>query len=180
MKNILTLFPIFLLLCGCSITLSMPYQTATTAELKGNIEVENFKFHPKSGFSQDQIRNTAIGSVYLTENVDTFFTNALKREMRQSALSIKSGAGCKLSGTVNDFAIDDLGYSVTYISNVHYVLSGNSGKTIFGKTYDVKFDTSKHIFMEAMFANVNKAISDNINKLLTDPVFQEVIKSSCQ
>jgi len=180
MKIFIALIPMFAVLCGCSLTLTLPYQPTTTAELKGNIEVDNFKYFPRPGVKQNQVRNTAAGTIYLTENVEDFYCNALKREMRQATLSLKPGAKCKLSGEVNDFAMDDLGYSVTYISNVHYVLTDTSGKALYDNIFDIRFETSKFLVAQAVFANINKTISDNIGKLLTDQTFSDVVAASCQ
>lgn len=168
-------------LSGCGgVTLTLPYQPVTTAEVKGNVEVETFKYYPKDGFAQNQVRNTALGKLYLTENVDDFITNAVRRELRQATLSLKQGAKCKLQGEINDFALDDLGYSVTYISNIHYTLSDNSGTALYDNIVDVNFKTSKFLVAQAVFANVNKAISDNVDKFINDPVLQKAIADKCQ
>ena len=121
-----------------------------------------------------------MGKLFLTENVDDFFTNALKREMRQATVSLKFGAKCKLTGEINDFALDDLGYSVTYISNIHYILRDLADKPLYDNIIDVKFTTSKFLVAQAVFANVNKTISDNVDKFLNDAVLQKSIANFCQ
>lgn len=182
MKRLLATFAIFVLfnLTACGpIMFTLPYQPVTTAELQGNVDVQKFSYTPKEGVKPNQIRNTAAGTMLLTENADDYFTNAVKREFRQAGISLKQGAQCTLSGELNDFAVDDLGYSVTHISNAHYILSDTRGKVLYDSIFDVKFDGSKFVVVQVIMANLNKTIADNINKLLADPDFQKILAASC-
>jgi len=166
---------------GCSpVMVSLPYNPATTAEINANIEVDKFEYQPsKPEIKQNQIRTTAMGTTLLTENVDDFFTNAVKREFRQAGISLKPGAKCKVAGEVNDFAVDDLGYSATYITNVHYSVMNSNGAILYDNIEEVKFNTSKFVVAQVIYANLNKVISDNINKLLTNPDFINVVSTKC-
>lgn len=169
------------LLGGCASTvISLPPYTPTgTQELSGGIQVTDFKYFPKKGVAQDVIHNTAAGELKLTESVGTYYTNAVRREFRQAGLSIKPGNTCALDGEINDLTIDDLGFSATYRSDVRYILWDGNKKTLLDNDYVVKFDTTKFVNAEVIFANINKVIADNIDKLMSDDAFHKAIVDHC-
>ncbi len=180
MHKILTAILSLTTLAACSAKLSLPpYQPTTSTEIDAAVEVNNFSYFPKEGVAQNEIRETAAGHVYLTEDVGTYFANAVRREMRQANMSIQS-KNCTLDGEVNDFATDSLGYSVDYITDVRYILRRTDNqKTLFDNTYTVKFNASKFVVADVFFANINKMVSDNIDQLLKDSVFVTTTEENC-
>ena len=117
----------------------------------------------------------------ITEPVGRFLANAVRREFRQSGISLKAEtAKCFLDGEVNDFAIDSLGYSATYITDMRYILKNRSdSKILYDNNFVVKFNTSKFVVASILLANINKSISDNIQQLLIDKKFISVAETKC-
>ncbi|HVJ31618.1 MAG TPA: hypothetical protein VND94_00765 [Terriglobia bacterium] len=170
-----------LLLGGCVPTVISlpPYTPVGTEEFSGHVDVHEFKYFPKKGVAPDVIHNTAAGELKLTETVGSYYTNAVRREFRQSGLSVKPTAGCSLDGEINDLTIDDLGFSATYITDVRYILWDGDKKTLLDNVYNVKFNTTKYVTAEVIFANINKMISANIAKLMADEAFGQAISQKC-
>lgn len=181
LKPLMAVLPTILLsACGPTMVISMPpYQPVTTAEIGGGVEVKPFKYFPKSKVKDNVIHNTASGELRLTEPVGEYVGNAVRRELRQAGISLKQDAKCWMEGEVNDLTIDDLGYSATYISDFRYVIWDRSNKTVLDNTYQQKFDTTKFVVADVIFANLNKVISANIAQLLDDPAFQKVMIEHC-
>jgi uncharacterized lipoprotein len=175
---ILTFFSI--LLCGCApVTLTIPYTPQSAEEINAKIKVNKFDYILKSSkILPNQINNTAAGSILLTENIDMLFTNAVQREFRQSGISLKN-ANCSLDGDIENFLLDDLGFSVTYITDIHYRLCNDNG-IIFDKNVHVEFETTKFFSMEQIFASINKSIADNIGNLLKDRSFIDSVNQYCK
>ena len=161
-----------LLVGACEIKFTMPaYQPVTTDEMKGAIAVQEFEYRPKQGVKPNEIRETAAGTVLLTEPVATYFSNAVRRELRQAGLSLVTDR-CTLSGTVHDFAVESLGFEATYMTDVEYRLLGTGPGAGHTGRYQVKFSTNKFVDASIFVANVQKSISDNIRQLFADPAFR--------
>jgi hypothetical protein len=164
------LLALALVLSACEVKFTLPaYQPVTTQEYQGAVTVDEFDYRPKEGIKPNEIRETAAGTVLMTENVAAYYSNAVRRELRQAGLSLLADK-CALSGTVHDFAIDSLGFSATYISDVEYRMQTPAGDQI-GR-YQVKFTTSKFLEASLIIANVQKIVSDNIGQMLADPGFK--------
>ena len=178
------IFPIMtivlFLIAGCSIKATLPYTPVSTSEINAQFEVENFSYiPPDKKLKPNQVQNTAAGSLYLTDNIDVFFTNDVKRELRQSEISLKPTGQCKMSGKLEQLLIDDLGYSVTYVSDATYTVTGPDNNTIYNSTKSVNFTSSKFVDATVFFANVNKVIADNILQMLNDPNFVKNVEKYC-
>jgi uncharacterized lipoprotein len=165
--------------CGTTLTLP-PYTPVTTAELDGATQVDQFKYFPKSNVAPDVIHNTAAGEIHVTDSVPDYITNAVRRELRQAGVSLKPESKCKLDGEVNDFTIDDLGFSVDWLSNIRYILWDADGKPLLDNDFQTKFHTDKFQVAALLLASVNKMISDNVAQLIADPAFQKALREHCQ
>ena len=184
MKNLSKLFVILLsmaMLSACSeVRLSLDYSPTSTEEIESRIYVNDFTYHPKQGIEQDEIRETAMGRVLLTEPVGRFVSDAVRREFRQSGISLKSMALCYMDGEVTDFAMDSLGYSSDYMTDFRYILKKkDTHNVLYDTSYQVKFNTSKFVVAAVILNNINKAVSDNIKQLLVDPKFVKAAEEQC-
>jgi hypothetical protein len=167
-------------LSACSpITYSLSYEPVTTVKLKGNVAVRKFNYAPPAGVQPNQIRNTAAGTLLMVENVGDYFTNAVQKELEQTGISVRPGAQCVLSGTLNDFAVDDHSYYAIHISKAHYILTGPGNKILYSQNIEVKFMGSKLPSAPEARASLRKTASDNIDKLLNDENFQIVVSMFC-
>lgn len=179
-KKFILLFYV-LLLTGCATPkIALEYRPSTTQELSGNLAVNTFTYHPKEGVKQDQIPNTALGGgVFLTEPIGEFVTNAVRRELRQSGVSLKN-SNCTLSGEINQILLDDLGFTVNYVSDIRYILYQKNEKVLLDNSYKVVLEKlTKFVTPEIILQNINKMFSENIEKMMGDPAFKEALKKEC-
>jgi hypothetical protein len=75
MKYVLRALFIIIALPGCAeIKLTLPaYTPVNTEEYSGAIAVNDFAYVPPEGVQQNEIRETAMGRLYLTEDVGQYF-----------------------------------------------------------------------------------------------------------
>jgi len=175
-------FFVIAVLSGCAeIRLTPTYSPQSTEEIDGRVYVNDFSYFPKEGVQQDEIRETAAGTVLITEPVGRFIADAVRREFRQSGLSLKKDdALCYLDGEINDFAMDSLGYSTDYITDIRYILKkASNDKILYDNNFQVKFNTSKFVVAAVILANLNKVVADNIEQLLIDKSFMTAVEKEC-
>ena len=55
--------------------------------------VEDFGYYPKQNLKPNEIHETAAGQIFLTDPVGKFVADAMRREFRQSGLSLIGGGG---------------------------------------------------------------------------------------
>lgn len=173
------LFAVSVSACA-EVRVSLNYVPTNTEEIDSQIFINDFTYHPKEGIKEDEIRETAMGRVFLSEPVGRYISDAVRREFRQSGISLKGTAECYLDGEISDFAIDSLGYSADYLSDIRYILHRKeNASVVFDSSYQVKFNTSKFVVAAVIMANINKAVSDNVKQLLVDPRFVKEAESKC-
>ena len=159
-------------LAGCVATLPTNYAPSSTMTAAGTVNVTEFKYLPSINgkMKPNQLRNSAVGSFMLDKNVDKYFRDAVFTELR--FVGVKMGSGNTLSGEIKEFFVDDLGYSVDWTVDVHYVVADASGKTVYDSEKVTKNNTTK--FLEPL-ATLNAQIRQNIELLIKDPDFIKAI-----
>lgn len=160
-------------LSGCAEKIPIDYSPSSTMTVNGTVKVGAFKYLPAitGKMKPNQIHNTAMGNVLLDKDVDTYFHNAVFTELR--FVGIKVGAGDKtVSGEIKEFLIDDLGYSVDWTVDVHYMVSDPGGANSYDRDIMTKNHTSK--FINPIGA-LNQQIKANIEELLKDADFVKAI-----
>ena len=78
----------------------------------------------------------------------------------------------KLSGEIQEFLMDDLGYSVDWTLRVKYVVTDQSGIK-YEAVKETKRNTNKFV---NIFGSLNETIKLNVEALLKDPVFVQTIQ----
>ena len=58
-------------------------------------------------------------------------------------------------------------------------MQDKDNKVLFDSNYNVEFNTTKFVVAQVIFANLNKVVSDNIDKLLKDKNFTNAIEIQC-
>lgn len=170
------------LLAGCAAPkIAVEYRPQTTLEIDGSVKVNEFSYFPKKGVPNTVIPNTALGAgLQLPEPVSTFFSNAVRRELRQAGMSLK-GTNCKLDGEVNQILIDDLGFTVDFVADVRYILRTNDNKLL--ADIDAKtglYKMEKFVPVDVIFTNLNKMFSDNIQDFMKNKQFQTQVEQKCR
>ncbi|MEX2631217.1 MAG: hypothetical protein WD341_14870 [Tistlia sp.] len=176
--------PTFLMLVGCLILgacaqprISLTYVPQNTQELEGALTVDDFGYFPPEGVAQDEIEEAALGSLHLTEPVGRFVAVAVAQELRVAGVKLRGD--CRLTGEVNRFRLNSLGFSSDYMTDIRYILYGSDGTALLDSTYGTKFNASKFVPAEVIIANLNKLVSDNIGQLLRDPGFRQGLEDEC-
>ena len=163
-----------LYLGGCAHTIPLNYAPSSVLTASGAVTVSDFRYLPaeKGIVEPNVIRNTALGTPRFEQNIGPFFRDAVFKELR--FVGIKTdGKDRILMGEITEFLIDDLGFSVDWILQVHYYVKSAQG----GQLYDCEKITRKK---SAKFANpfgaINETIKLNVDELIKEPGFIESIK----
>jgi uncharacterized lipoprotein len=176
MKKTSTLFSLLLLataFSGCVSTLPINYAPSSTLSASGSVSVVPFAYAPAESRKVDpnQIRNTAMGSIHFEQNIDVIFRDAVFKELRFVGVKVDDPTK-KLSGTIVEFLIDDLGYSVDWTLTVKYRVTSGSD-TVYERVKEIKRKTAK---FANVFGALNETIKLNIEELIKDPDFVSAIK----
>lgn len=138
--------------------------------VKGAQKVGDFDYLPaKTGKAKpNQIRNTAIGNVEFDKSVDQYFRQALFAESRFVGITADADKPL-LHGSINDFLIDDLGFSIDWTLDVTYIVDAADGdKPCYTQTKKVNKRTAKFV---NPFGTLNEVMKLNIEEAFKDPAF---------
>ncbi len=167
------LFFLIIFFTGCSPKFPISYSPSSTMIINGEMKIENFEYLPPQKFKikENQIRNTALGSYLFEKDINQYFRDALFNESRLVGININSNKNI-LTGQINDFFIDDLGYSIDWIVDVKYDLKKN-GDLCFSKVKIINKNTNKFL---NFFVYLNEMIKFNVEELFKDEDFKNCIK----
>lgn len=170
-------------LTGCA-TAPIPVNYAPSSVLSASgslLKVNDFSYLPAerppaanaSAVASNQIRNTALGSILIDRDVKVFVRDAVFAELR--FVGIKTNGGrCELRGTIEDFLIDDLGYSIDWTLRIKYELTDpTSQKPLYAA---VKSTTRKTAKGPNVFGALNETIKLNAEELIKDPQFVQAVQ----
>jgi hypothetical protein len=119
----------------------------------------------------NQIRNTALGDIKFEQNIDSIFRDAVFKELR--FVGVRVDATNKfLSGEIQEFLIDDLGYSIDWTLTVKYQVK-DGDRIVYNDTKTIQKKTSK---FANVFGALNETIKMNIEELIKDSKFITIIK----
>ncbi|MGV2988223.1 hypothetical protein ACE1OE_11285 [Vibrio sp. E150_011] len=163
-------------LSGCSSApLTLNYTPSSTMSVEGNLNVGDFKYLPgeiNPDVKPNQIRNTAIGDIVFEKNVDEYFESAVFTESRFVGISVGKSEN-ELSGEIQEFLIDDLGYSIDWTLVVNYRVNSKGHSTCYEKKHRIEKNTAK--FANA-FGTLNEIMKLNIEQAFADQAFLDCIK----
>ncbi len=166
-----------LLLGGCaSQPLPLNYAPSSVLTLEGKMSVVAFKYLPAINnpkIKPTQIRNTALGNAIFEQPIDHIFKEAVFKELRFVGVKLDN-ENLALSGEIEEFLIDDLGYSVDWTLRVKYVVTDKeSGKVVYESVKNTQRKTNK---FANIFGALNETIKLNIEDLIKDQAFAGAIK----
>jgi len=121
----------------------------------------------------NQIRNTAIGSVIIDRDVRTLVRDAVFSELRFVGVKTESDK-LTLKGDIEEFLIDDLGYSVDWTLRVRFELVDTASQQIIYQS--VKNTQRKTAKFVNVFGALNETIKLNFEELIKDSDFLQKIK----
>lgn len=166
-------------LSGCaSAPIPVNYAPSSVKSASGALSVADFTYLPAASTSakpvaSNQIRNTAMGEIKIDRDVNKFVRDAVFAEFR--FVGIKSDDPSKvLSGEIEEFLVDDLGYSIDWTLRIKYtLLQADSKKVLYSSVKNTQRNTAK--FANA-FGALNETIKLNAEQLIEDPEFAKLIK----
>lgn len=156
---------------GCATPpLTLNYAPSSTMAVEGAMKVGDFRYVPGEGkkVKPNQIRNTALGSVIFEKNINEYIETAIFTESRFVGI-VQKESGPELTGQINEFLIDDLGFSVDWTLDIQYVIDG-----CYDRSHTLKKKTSK---FNNVFGILNEVIKLNIEMLFSDPEFVACIEN---
>jgi hypothetical protein len=167
---------ILLFLAGCSTPgITLNYSPSSVLTASGAVTVSDFKHLPaiNGKVAPNEIRNTALGTPKFEQDISLFFRDAVFKELRFVGVKV-DGKDRVLTGEIQDFLIDDLGFSADFLLKVHYVVKSTDSQDLL---YECEKVTQKKT---AKFGNpfgtINEVVKLNIDELLKEPKFIDAIK----
>lgn len=189
-----------LLIAGCGTAPPIPinYAPSSVLSASGTLQISDFVYEPalpaaptatapekkleknsgrkvasKKKVASNQIRNTAMGNIFIDRDVNVFVRDAVFAELR--FVGVKTdGARPVLRGHIEEFLIDDLGYSVDWTLRVRYELLGADGSApIYQSVKNTQRNTAK---FANVFGAMNETVKLNAEELIKDPAFLAAIK----
>lgn len=166
-------------LTGCANPpIPVNYAPSSVKSASGSLSVTEFTYLPSKAKSakpiaSNQIRNTAIGEIKIDRDVSVFVRDALFSELR--TVGVKTTDMSKiLSGEIQEFLVDDLGYSADWTLRVKYsLMDAASKKVLYQSTKDTQRKTNK---FANPFGALNETIKMNAEQLIDDPSFIKAIQ----
>jgi hypothetical protein len=162
-----------LVLGGCAANIPIEYSPTSSMSATGSLTVGDFTYLPaiNGQVAPNQLKNTAIGTIKFDKNIDAYYRDGVFKELRFVGVKVDGKNGI-LTGEIKQFLVDDLGYSVDWTVDTHYVLKDASGTVVYDSDKLTKNHTAK--FANA-FVAINQQVKDNIEALLKDPAFIKAI-----
>jgi uncharacterized lipoprotein len=143
----------------------------------GALTVSDFKYLPSEltaakPIPANLIRNTAMGEILIDRDVKTLVRDAVFSELR--FVGVKTNDQSKvLSGEIEEFLIDDLGYSIDWTLRIKYFITDTTSKRIVYTA--VKNTQRKTAKLANALGALNETIKLNAESLLDDPTFVKAI-----
>lgn len=167
------------MLSAC-VTAPLPvnYAPSSVMSAKGAVIVSDFKYLPpekapkEKPIATNQIRNTAMGEILIDRDVKVFVRDAVFSELRLVGIKVNEGSRV-LRGEIEEFLIDDLGYSIDWTLRIKYELVNKGDqKVVYASVKNAQRNTAK--FANA-FGALNEIIKLNAEELIKDPDFIKAI-----
>ena len=167
--KLLAVFTLVILTAGCTAPpLTLNYAPTSTMTVEGEMHVGDFRYIPgeTETIKPNQIKNTAMGSIIFEKNIDQYIETAVFTESRFVGIKLQDSA-TQVTGEINEFLIDDLGFSVDWTLDIRYMVDG-----CYDKTHRIEKTTGKFV---NVFGSLNEVIKLNIEMLFEDPQFKSCI-----
>jgi uncharacterized lipoprotein len=175
--------------CGTTPTVPVNYSPSSVLSASGALKITDFTYlpaqptpanapapadkKPRKAVARNQIRNTAMGNIFIDRDVNVFVRDAVFAELR--FVGIKTdGTGTVLRGEIEEFLIDDLGYSIDWTLRIRYELLDTGNMTpVYQSVKSTQRNTAK---FANVFGALNETIKLNAEELIKDQAFLTAIK----
>ncbi|MPQ58454.1 hypothetical protein [Duganella sp. FT27W] len=168
-----------LVLTGCANhPAPVNYAPTSTKTIQGSLSVAPFTYLPATPKAAkvvpaNVIRNTAMGEIKIDKDVSVFVRDAVFLELRTMGAKIDNPAKV-LNGEIEEFLVDDLGYSIDWTLRIKYTVTDTSStKVLFSSVKNTQRKTAKFV---NPFGAMNETIKLNTEQLVDDPEFMKAIQ----
>lgn len=113
---------IALLCTACTTLLTPQYVPHVKDRLGGTVSVGNVTYVPfeRGEFDANQIDDSTVGNVILSEDIGDFVANALRSELRAAGVDVSAGADRTISAQVEHFKAGTAGFSVDWELSIRF------------------------------------------------------------
>jgi uncharacterized lipoprotein YajG len=172
-----------LILCGLSLLvlaacqqapITTNYNPSSLIQGQGDIRVQPFTYAPADlGQTKiDQIPNTAIGQIHLSQPIGKYMSDAFSSEFKYAGYRLDQNKNI-LSGVVQEFKADDLGFNADWSLRISVDLKNKSGNALAHKEIVIQKRLQK--FGEINVA-VNSLIKEAFEQMMNDVNFKKHIQ----
>jgi len=141
---------------------------------EGSVVIGNLDYKPAENgeVGANQIRNTSLLKVRLDRDVSDLIRSAIIKEFRYVGIVPDSGA-TELTGSINDFFIDDRGLGVDWMLDIDYLVRSKKNDALcYESNKVIQRRTGKY---GDPFAALNDTIRLNVEEILKDKRFKRCI-----
>jgi hypothetical protein len=150
------------------------YAPSSVKSAEGALTVAEFRYLPaepsvhEDPIPANRILNTAMGEILIDRDVKVFVRDAVFAELRIVGMKMSNKAKV-LSGDIEEFLIDDLGYSIDWNLRIKYIVVDTyRNRPIYESVKTTKRHTAK---FANDFGALNETIKLNVEALIDDPEF---------
>lgn len=168
-----------LVLTGCAnAPAPVNYAPTSIKTIQGSLTIAPFTYLPASPKASkvvpaNVIRNTAMGEFKIDKDVSTFVRDAVFLELRTMGAKMDNPAKV-LNGEIEEFLVDDLGYSVDWTLRIKYTVTESASKQVlFTSVKNTQRKTAKFV---NPFGALNETLKLNTEQLVDDPEFLKSIR----
>jgi hypothetical protein len=172
MRSTMSFFIVILTLvfASCSATLPIAYAPSNLVTGTGTVSVERFYYTAAHKGSvppnQPEKNPSGLGNIYLAEDIETVFTDAVKKELRFSGYNLAENVPVSISGTIDRFYYDWVGFSTQSVDLVVTFKIGKGGQCVFSQGISSHKEAPKAPGYET--EAIKSAISECIQRFLQE------------
>ena len=159
-----------LLFASCSATLPIVYAPSNLIIGTGTVSVERFSYTAarkgQIAPNQPEKNPSGIGDIYLSEDIESLFTDAVRKELRFSGYKLAESVPMSISGTIDRFYYDWVGFLTQSVDMVVTFRVEKDGKGIFSQTITSHKEAPKAPGYET--EAVKSSISECIQRFLQE------------
>lgn len=117
MKLNLLIYFLVSFLMGCSSTLPVNYAPSNISRGSGIVDVKQFVYAAARdrGLAQNEPEEKGLGTIYLSPDIPTLISDAVRKELRLSGYELDTNASNVIGGVIENFSYDWVGLSTQSI-----------------------------------------------------------------
>jgi hypothetical protein len=158
-------------LAACSTVLFPQYAPHTEAKLGGSALLGSFSYRPydRGALAANQLNDSTVGDVLLSEDVSTFVRHAVASELRAAGVDVTDDAPYVVAAQVERFDVGTLGFRVEWEVTIRLRITRKSNNSLlFEAAYTGSLSHGKMMTFEgSQFPGA--VVAKAIGQFLDDP-----------